>query len=77
MYIFRKLLEKKVGLSLQGYEFWLQDAQELEPHKNLVDQCVKGEGLVQINVEIKYIIKRINILDVLKPTEDALGEFFS
>lgn len=46
---------------------------QLEPHKNLVDQCVKGEGLVQINVEIKYIIKRINILDVLKPTEDALG----
>ncbi|XP_075148082.1 DNA-binding protein Ets97D isoform X2 [Haematobia irritans] len=69
----QKLLEKKVGLSLQGYEFWLQDAQELEPHKNLVDQCVKGEGLVQINVEIKYIIKRINILDVLKPTEDALA----
>ncbi|XP_065372302.1 DNA-binding protein Ets97D [Calliphora vicina] len=69
----QKLLEKKVGLSLEGYEFWLQDAQELEPHKNLVDQCVKGEGLVQINVEIKYIIKRINILDVLKPTEDALA----
>ncbi|XP_005176667.1 DNA-binding protein Ets97D-like isoform X1 [Musca domestica] len=69
----QKLLEKKVGLSLQGYEFWLQDAQELEPHKNLVDQCVKGEGLVQINVEIKYIVKRINILDVLKPTEDALA----
>lgn len=69
----QKLLEKKVGLGLNGYTFWLQDAQELEPHKNLVDQCVKGEGLVQINVEIKYIIKRINILDVLKPTEDALA----
>uniref|UniRef100_A0A1B0BBF1 ETS domain-containing protein n=1 Tax=Glossina palpalis gambiensis TaxID=67801 RepID=A0A1B0BBF1_9MUSC len=72
----QKLLEKKLNISLRGYEFWLQDAQELEPHKNLVDQCVKGEGLVQINVEIKYIVKRINILDVLKPTEDALGKLF-
>ncbi|KAL9898249.1 LOW QUALITY PROTEIN: DNA-binding protein Ets97D-like, partial [Glossina fuscipes fuscipes] len=45
-------------------------------HENLVDQCVKHEGLVQINVEIKYIVKRINILDVLKPTEDALGKLF-
>uniref|UniRef100_A0A1A9X3X8 ETS domain-containing protein n=1 Tax=Glossina brevipalpis TaxID=37001 RepID=A0A1A9X3X8_9MUSC len=70
----QKLLEKKLSINLRGYEFWLQDAQELQPHKNLVDQCVKGEGLVQINVEIKYIVKRINILDVLKPTEDALGK---
>lgn len=46
---------------------------QLELHGNLVDQCVKGEGLVQINVEINYTAKRINILDVLKPTQNALG----
>ncbi|KAL9914570.1 DNA-binding protein Ets97D-like [Glossina fuscipes fuscipes] len=69
----QKLLEKKLNISLRGYEFWLQYVQKLEPHENLVDQCVKHEGLVKINVEIKYIVKRINILDVLKPTEDALA----
>jgi len=46
---------------------------QLESHKNLVDQCVKGEGLVQINVQIQTIRKRINIADVLKPTEAALA----
>ena len=45
---------------------------QLEEHKNLVDQCVQGEGLVQINVEIKTEPegKKINISDVLKPTEE-------
>ena len=56
----------------------------------LVEQCVQGEGLVQINVEIKVAgnnpsrcygllscvqvepggVKKINIVDVLKPAED-------
>lgn len=35
-----------------------------------MDQCVQGEGLVQVNVQIKQPQKRINIVDVLKPTED-------
>ncbi|KAH8367305.1 hypothetical protein KR200_005286 [Drosophila serrata] len=69
----RKLVEQKIDVCLNYYTFWLQDAQELESHKNLVDQCVKGEGLVQINVQIQTIGKRINIADVLKPTEDALA----
>ncbi|XP_017092839.2 DNA-binding protein Ets97D [Drosophila bipectinata] len=69
----KKLVERKIGVGLNYYSFWLQDAQELEPHKNLVDQCVKGEGLVQINVQIQTIQKRINIADVLKPTEAALA----
>lgn len=49
---------------------------QLEPHKNLVDQCVQGEGLVQINVEIKIEgdAKKINILDVLKPTDEFLED---
>ena len=46
----------------------------MEPHKNLVDQCVQGEGLVQINVQVQAVKKRINIIDVLKPTEDVVDE---
>lgn len=69
----RTLLEQKIGVDLKKYKFWLQDAQMLEPHKNLVDQCVKGEGLVQINAQIQTISERINIVDVLKPTEAALA----
>lgn len=45
---------------------------QLESHKNLVDQCVQGEGLVQINVQIQTHLKRINIIDVLKPAEDYI-----
>jgi len=47
-------------------------SQQLESHKNLVDQCVQGEGLVQINVQIKPMQKRINIVDVLKPADDYI-----
>lgn len=46
---------------------------KLEPHKNLVDQCVKGEGLVQINLQVRTDSRKINIVDVLKPTDEALG----
>ncbi|XP_002071985.3 DNA-binding protein Ets97D [Drosophila willistoni] len=69
----KQIVERKIGVELNYYTFWLQDAQELEAHKNLVDQCVKGEGLVQINVQIQTIRQRINIADVLKPTEAALA----
>ncbi|XP_066991119.1 DNA-binding protein Ets97D isoform X2 [Anabrus simplex] len=70
----RTLLEQRLGVELTGYEFWLQDAQMLESHKNLVDQCVQGEGLVQVNVQIKVDgeHKKINIVDVLKPAEEYL-----
>lgn len=68
----RTILEQKIGVSLKNYEIWLQDAQILEPHKNLVDQCVQGEGLVQINVQVQTMTNRINIVDVLKPNEDVL-----
>uniref|UniRef100_L7M5P0 Putative dna-binding protein n=1 Tax=Rhipicephalus pulchellus TaxID=72859 RepID=L7M5P0_RHIPC len=71
----RTLLEQRIGLSLQDYSFFLQDTQELNPTKNLVDQCVQGEGLVQVNVEIinKDDTKKINIVDVLKPAEEILA----
>ncbi|XP_046384249.1 DNA-binding protein Ets97D-like [Ischnura elegans] len=70
----RSLLEQRIGMDLSEYQFWLQDAQMLESHKNLVDQCVQGEGIVQVNVEIKMLgdIKKINIVDVLKPAEEYL-----
>ena len=44
----------------------------MESHKNLVDQCVQGEGLVQVNVQIRQPQRRINIIDVLKPAEDYI-----
>lgn len=43
---------------------------QLENHKNLVDQCVQGEGIVQINIQVQTHLKRINIIDVLKAAED-------
>ncbi|KAL1489438.1 hypothetical protein ABEB36_014333 [Hypothenemus hampei] len=66
----KKLLAHKLNISLTNFTFSLQETQILEDHKNLVDQCVQGEGLVQINVQIQLLLKRINIVDVLKPAED-------
>ncbi|XP_012214665.1 DNA-binding protein Ets97D [Linepithema humile] len=70
----RSLLEERLTMDLKNYSFWLQNAQVLENHKNLVDQCVQGEGLVQINVQVKPMLKRINIVDVLKPAEDYIED---
>ena len=36
----------------------------------MVDQCIQGEGLVQVNVQIQFPQRRMNIVDVLKPAED-------
>ncbi|XP_053679313.1 DNA-binding protein Ets97D [Anopheles nili] len=71
----RGLVERKIGLSLKHYEFWLQGSTMLESHKNLVDQCVQGEGLVQINVQVQPTKRRINIADVLKPTDEVLESY--
>lgn len=73
----KTLLEEKVNMSLLKYDVYLQNVQLLEPHKNLVDQCVKGEGLVQINAQVKPSNRRINIVDVVKPTEEVLAEMGS
>lgn len=74
----KTLLEKKTGKNLQKYEIWLQNSQVLEPHKNLVDQCVKDhDSFVQINAQIFDANKRINIADVVKPTEEVLREINS
>nr|CAI5829285.1 unnamed protein product [Callosobruchus analis] len=66
----KKLIEHRLGVGLQGYIFALQGVQMLDDHMNLVDQCVQGEGIVQINVQVQTNLKRINIIDVLKPAED-------
>ncbi|XP_067143814.1 GA-binding protein alpha chain isoform X2 [Centruroides vittatus] len=69
----RCLLEQRINTSLEDYQFYLQDTQELDASKNLVNQCVQGEGLVQINVEItNKDTKKINIVDVLKPAEEIV-----
>lgn len=67
------LLQEKTKKDLTGYEVWLQNVQMLEPFKTLVDQCVKGEGLVQVNAQILDGPKRINIADVVKPTEEVVN----
>lgn len=73
----KTLLEEKVNMNLLKYDVYLQNVQLLEPHKNLVDQCVKGEGLVQINAQVKTNNRRIIIVDVVKPTEEVLAEMSS
>lgn len=65
------LLQEKTKKDLRDYNVWLQNVQMLEPFKTLVDQCVKGEGLVQVNAQIFDGPKRINIADVVKPTEEV------
>ena len=40
----------------------------------LSEQCIQGEGAVQVNLELKSVqnVDRINILDVLKPQDEDL-----
>ncbi|RVE43129.1 hypothetical protein evm_012208 [Chilo suppressalis] len=68
----RSMLEQRLGEDLSDYTFWLQDAKMLENHKTLVEQCIRGEGVVQVNVQIRSAERKINILDVLKPDEEML-----
>ncbi|CAG4949743.1 unnamed protein product [Parnassius apollo] len=68
----RSMLEQRLCADLSDYTFWLQDAKMLENHKTLVEQCIRGEGVVQVNVQIKSAEKKINILDVLKPDEELV-----
>lgn len=67
------LLQEKTKKDLSNYDVWLQNMQMLEPFKTLVDQCVKGDGLVQVNAQIIEGQKRINIADVVKPTEEVVN----
>ncbi|KAI8433269.1 hypothetical protein MSG28_015339 [Choristoneura fumiferana] len=69
----RSMLERRLGLDLTDYTFWLQDAKMLENHKTLVEQCIRGEGVVQVNVQVRTAERKINILDVLKPDEELVA----
>ncbi|XP_041971177.1 DNA-binding protein Ets97D-like [Aricia agestis] len=68
----KSMLEKRLNMDLAEYTFWLQDAKMLESHKTLVEQCIRGTGVVQVNIQIRVAQKKINILDVLKPDEELL-----
>ncbi|XP_023940755.1 DNA-binding protein Ets97D isoform X2 [Bicyclus anynana] len=68
----RAMLERRLNTDLSEYTFWLQDAKMLENHKTLVEQCIRGSGVVQVNIQIRASQKKINIMDVLKPDEELL-----
>ena len=74
----RRALERRMKVDLRGFNFWLQDSQMLPETTTLVEQCIQGEGLVQINVEIKLEeggrVKKMNIIDVLQPQDDVLEQ---
>jgi len=46
----------------------------LAEETTLSEQCIQGEGAVQVNLELKSVqnVDRINILDVLKPQDEDL-----
>lgn len=70
----KQLLELRLQCSLADHQFFLQDSIPLDTEKSLVDQCVHGEGMVQINLEVKSqpgLKPKINILDILKPAEEV------
>ncbi|KAL4228676.1 hypothetical protein ACF0H5_011721 [Mactra antiquata] len=70
----KQLLELRLQCSLADHQFYLQDSIPLDTRKSLVDQCVQGEGMVQINLEVKSqpgMKPKINILDILKPAEEV------
>ncbi|XP_063372250.1 DNA-binding protein Ets97D [Cydia amplana] len=69
----RDMLERRLGVDLSDYTFWLQDAKMLENHKTLVEQCIRGEGVVQVNIQVRAAERKINILDVLKPDEELVA----
>lgn len=50
---------------------------KLEQTNSLTDQCLSCDtGLVQINLQIQWPQNRINILDVLKPTEEEISKYY-
>ncbi|KAK3107650.1 hypothetical protein FSP39_019170 [Pinctada imbricata] len=70
----KSLLEMRLQCSLNDHQFYLQDTIELDTTKSLVDQCVQGEGMVQINLEVKSqpgVKPKINIVDILKPADEV------
>lgn len=65
------LLRDQTGIDLRFYDVWLKNVQFLEDERTLVDQCVQGEGLVQVDAQIFEAEKLIKIVDVVQPTEEV------
>ncbi|CAL8111310.1 unnamed protein product [Orchesella dallaii] len=72
----RDLLEKKLGVELNGYQTWLQDKFRMQTQSSLGDQCIQSEGLAQVKVELKQVAgyNRINIIDVLRHPEESVED---
>nr|CAH0099801.1 unnamed protein product [Daphnia galeata] len=68
----KAILGHRLGADFSHCELWLQDLVQLTDETTLSEQCIQGEGLVQVNLELKSIhgIDRINIIDVLKTQQD-------
>ncbi len=68
----RLALERRLRTDLSEHKFWLQDSHPLADNTSLVEQCVQGEGMVQVMVQFRDDLddKRINIVDVLKPQDE-------
>lgn len=45
----------------------------MDINKNIADHSIQGEGLVQINCQIFAKEKKINIQDILKPSDEVLA----
>lgn len=70
---FKNMLEELWHVSLNDYSIWLQGATQLDENRSLIQHGVDGEGKVQIKLQIKMTrdgVKMINIIDVLKPTDE-------
>ncbi|KAK7105654.1 GA-binding protein alpha chain-like isoform X2 [Littorina saxatilis] len=75
----KTLLETRLQCSLAEHQFFLQDSLQLDSNKSLVEQCVQGEGMVQVNLEVKSqpglsalsVKPKINIVDILKTADDV------
>jgi len=72
--ILKTTLGHQLGTDISHCEIWLQDMIQLNEDSTLSEQCVQGEGSVQVNLEFKTIEERdrINIIDVLKPMEEVV-----
>ncbi|KAL8585369.1 hypothetical protein ACOMHN_035563 [Nucella lapillus] len=69
----KALLESRLQCSLAEHEFFLKENVPLNSEKSLVEQCVQGEGMVQVNLEVKSqpgVTPKINILDILKTPDE-------
>lgn len=65
----KTLLQGKTDTELNDYIVWLNNVQILEQTKTLEDLCLPRESIIQVNAQIFGASKRINIVDVVRPTK--------